>query len=56
MLDISWFGNEMVFYYSTETAHVWLARSSNAFVRVITWDKKDFGGAIAEKIIRKVRK
>ena len=53
--SISGIGDEAAIS-STETTHIWLVRSSNAYIKVIVWDGKETGRIIAEKIMEKAEK
>lgn len=48
-------GDETVFR-STETSYIWLSRTSNAFIRIISWDGEDIGKIIVERILERVRR
>ena len=54
-VSITSIGDEAAFY-SGVSAHDWICRYSNAFVRVITYDGQNTGKVILEKIVSKVKK
>lgn len=59
--SISGIGDEAAIYSTeTETTHIWLVRTSNAYIKVIVWDGKETGKEtgriIAEKIVEKATK
>lgn len=57
--SITSIGDEAAFYSSGTSTHIWIARYSNAFIRVIVWDGgngKEVGETTINKIIEKVEK
>lgn len=54
--SITSIGDGVAFYSSGTSTHVWIVRSSNAFIRVITWNEEDIGRIIVERVLEKVRK